>query len=369
MVNPVTGPYGSALALTTSSTSSYRLKRWYRQRKPYNLPLNWASAEASSKRTAAGNYVPGTYFGGLWQGCFTSTLPPGGGTYYTQPLVDTFARAYSVAFNRLRDKIRSGNSADLGTAAAESREALKMIISRLSSLLQAVRALRRGRIGDFHQALLLPDDQDIPLRAKKPLKRKQYASVFLEYQFGWKPMINDIGSAIDVLQGPIPQARFRGASRHNPGLVDTTYAGKPAFCNYDIGVALQCDVVVSNPNLWLANQLGFVNPAAIAWELIPFSFLVDWFVPVGSFLDAYSAFWGLSITNCHITRRLEIYLAQNDYSWPMTIKEKGWRLQRDVVTNFPIPSVVARLPDLKSLAGKAASLTALTIQAFSGLGR
>jgi hypothetical protein len=54
---------------------------------------------------------------------------------------------------------------------------------------------------------------------------------------------------------------------------------------------------VSNPNLYLASQLGFVNPAAIAWELVPFSFVVDWFVNVGEFLNNFTDLWGLTVTD------------------------------------------------------------------------
>jgi hypothetical protein len=40
---------------------------------------------------------------------------------------------------------------------------------------------------------------------------------------------------------------------------------------------------------WI-NGLGLNNPVGIAWELIPFSFVVDWFVPVGKWLTANDPF-------------------------------------------------------------------------------
>jgi hypothetical protein len=62
------------------------------------------------------------------------------------------------------------------------------------------------------------------------------------------------------------------------------------------------EVHISNPNLYLANKLGFVNPAVIAWELVPFSFVVDWFVPVGNFLSQWTDFVGLSLQNGYTTK-------------------------------------------------------------------
>ena len=55
--------------------------------------------------------------------------------------------------------------------------------------------------------------------------------------------------------------------------------------------------MVSNPNLFLANQLGFVNAGVVAWDVVPFSFVLDWFVNVGQFLAAFTDFWGLTISN------------------------------------------------------------------------
>lgn len=34
-----------------------------------------------------------------------------------------------------------------------------------------------------------------------------------------------------------------------------------------------------------ARQLGLVDPATVVWELIPYSFVVDWFLPIGSYLE------------------------------------------------------------------------------------
>jgi hypothetical protein len=39
----------------------------------------------------------------------------------------------------------------------------------------------------------------------------------------------------------------------------------------------------TNLNSW--GSFGLLNPAAVAWELLPFSFVVDWFLPVGRYLE------------------------------------------------------------------------------------
>lgn len=68
---------------------------------------------------------------------------------------------------------------------------------------------------------------------------------------------------------------------------------------------------VSDPNLYLANQLGFVNPLTVIWETIPFSFLLDWVSNVSQFLAQYSEFYGLSLTQQTTTHLLD----HVDTSW------------------------------------------------------
>ena len=45
------------------------------------------------------------------------------------------------------------------------------------------------------------------------------------------------------------------------------------------------------PNTFLRefSTLGLTNPAVVAWELVPYSFVLDWLVPIGSWLDLLDA--------------------------------------------------------------------------------
>jgi hypothetical protein len=36
----------------------------------------------------------------------------------------------------------------------------------------------------------------------------------------------------------------------------------------------------------LLNSFGFLTPELVAWELLPFSFVADWFIPIGTYLEA-----------------------------------------------------------------------------------
>jgi hypothetical protein len=40
----------------------------------------------------------------------------------------------------------------------------------------------------------------------------------------------------------------------------------------------------------LANDLAFIDPLTTLWEIVPYSFIVDWFVNIGDLVKAYSPF-------------------------------------------------------------------------------
>jgi hypothetical protein len=58
---------------------------------------------------------------------------------------------------------------------------------------------------------------------------------------------------------------------------------------------VRLDANIQSTYLEYFDQAGLLNPVEIAWELVPYSFIVDWFVPIGNCLSALSASAGLTL--------------------------------------------------------------------------
>ena len=69
------------------------------------------------------------------------------------------------------------------------------------------------------------------------------------------------------------------------------------------GVTVRLDYSMDNPALAAAGALGLTNPLQLAWELLPFSFVADWFVPIGAYLSAWDADLGYSFRGGSNTTR------------------------------------------------------------------
>lgn len=189
-------------------------------------------------------------------------------------------------------------SVSLGMALAERKEAVSMIANRAETLMNAYRALRKGRFKEFLTLLDVPPKKKH--RGLVQVRSKQVSGLWLEYWFGWSPFIQDIYKGIQLIDSPYPASRVTGVGV-------TKLVGQSQYQPYDMTAIIKCSayVEVESELLYRANQFGITNPALIAWELVPFSFLVDWFIPVGNYLRSSTDFVGLSIRDPYTTKFLK----------------------------------------------------------------
>lgn len=293
MVSPVTGPFSktiywkgppNSLGYRPVHTSVYR--KWYRQRKPHNLPLNFELDYRAVERFYASDPV-------MYRS-YTNSVSWDDST--------TLDWAYLKAYEKFKSKVKS-SEAMLSVSLAERKQAVDMIEKRSLQIYRFVRSLKRFRFDEAADALGIS-------RSKRPKDLRQSArslgSNYLEFHFGWSPLIGDIGNAVETLQSGIPPLKVSAKGSASRSFKETTgiYWYDQTYWTHSVSsdVRIASAVRVTNPNLFLANQLGFVNPAMVAWELVPFSFVVDWFVSVSDFLGSFSDFLGVELIDPYVTR-------------------------------------------------------------------
>lgn len=190
--------------------------------------------------------------------------------------------------------------------------------------------------------------------------------MWLEFHFGWEPLIKDIYAGVNVLQSGFPPIRVRARAHaktrdiYNGG--PTNYERK-----FDLRVEYGANVFVDDPMLWKANQLGLINPAVVAWELVPFSFVVDWFLPVGSFLGQFTDFVGLTLRwprTTYTCRSWDWEFDTLNPDSPFARREKeGFVMNRYTVINDP-PLVRSRFTGISPVRG--ATAISLLLQQLRG---
>ena len=95
----------------------------------------------------------------------------------------------------------------------------------------------------------------------------------------------------------------------------------------------------------MARQLGLADPATVVWELIPYSFVVDWFIPIGSYLENLNQIPTLNGRFLTIkSTRFEgsnngqmIQPPFNKWQKVPNINQSYYRLERTVSSSIPVP--------------------------------
>lgn len=95
------------------------------------------------------------------------------------------------------------------------------------------------------------------------------------------------------------------------------------------------------------------NPVELAWELIPFSFVVDWLIPIGDALSALDALHGVEQTTGTVTRKfkgatISTIIRDNAYGINRSCKAAGTYVvethERSVVSTIPLPNMPTYRP-------------------------
>lgn len=211
---------------------------------------------------------------------------------------------------RLSGKLHRGD-ASMGMTLATCGQSAAMLLGRFQQISDLMGMTRRRRAR----------------RALRPrTSAKSLASDVLEVEFGWRPFIEDIASCMTTLcSETMPPVRFRASNRIQ---VNTTQksGGEPSFLTVVSGRArvTACQSYsVSNPNVWLLNQLGLLNPFEVAWDRVPWSWVVNMFVNANQLIGSFSDTFGLTLLSGSMTTSSALFREQtetwNNAPW------KGWR--------------------------------------------
>ena len=222
-----------------------------------------------------GHYVP-----------FTKDRPV---SAFVDSICDPFSDESSIAQTQAWANIDVSEIQGLASL-GELPETVKMLIDALKSAMKLTIAMKRGDLATIAKS------------AKKVgFTVDGLSDLWLGYRYGIRPLITDIknllsAASADLEKGQRFTARGKKKFEEKSTIKDLTTGRFQYNCN----LGLKYTEIRENSRIFRAGVLvmidrsinqaaaiwGLDSPIEAAWELIPFSFIVDWFTNIGDVIGA-----------------------------------------------------------------------------------
>jgi len=255
---------------------------------------------------------------------------------------------------RLRDSIQ-GSDFNLAVFLAEGHESLTMIADAATRIYKSLYAFRKGNFW-LASKILYGVDHYPKIRGRF---QQPSAQRWLELQYGWRPLVQDIYSGAQSLAHQMSAPLQTSVSVRKRHVTSPASSVHPSF-----GMKFEREGNVTSVNykaiireVSVPALVGLTDPASVVWEKLPYSFVCDWVIPVGSYLSARGLSQAVSGTFVR-SERWKAYRSDplyggsnprlyNGTSW-FYREDKGY-LHRTIQSNIQVP-----FPNMKTL-GQAAS--------------
>jgi hypothetical protein len=206
----------------------------------------------------------------------------------------------------------SGDRASIGLALAEYRKTAAFIGDTLTDISTLIRDIKRGQFSKAFRKIVSKHPSKITSRNFKKVG-KTVSERWLQWNFAVKPLMGDVSSSIEVISKRTwsPEDFYLSASGRSsytiPGVTTSTSRSTSVDSAATCGVLVKGYWRVTQPELFALSTLGLgpADLAAIAWDVVPFSFVFDWFFHVNTWINQLTATQGLTYVNGFRTVRFK----------------------------------------------------------------
>lgn len=241
---------------------------------------------------------------------------------YTEAGLADYSKAENWANQQIR-KDAKGASVNLALIGAEGVQTAELMLNSIVRIHRVVKAVKNldgkslkqlvsvdpklsKREKKFHRKV----DKVLAKAEGKALSPKFYSEALLMLNWAWKPALNDVIETVDFLQGVPNQGwdvEYKRAG-YERGRINKVSAGLRTHRHlvafrFWKRVGYVAKYQSQNTLIQLAKEVGFTNPLTLIYEKVPASYLIDYFYPLGKWLDGIDAFMGLECVSVVKTER------------------------------------------------------------------
>jgi hypothetical protein len=241
---------------------------------------------------------PSIYLGDLYSFVVNGNLTTSGVSDAEKAAIDRELRTRMLL--KLKDQ-----KTNLAQAWAEREQLSRMMIDTITRFASCINNLKKMRFSSAARNLGIKVSNRRVRRYNRDYKKDQSRAVangWLQLQYGWKPLLSDIHGAAELLAQKlyerIPEVERIVVQKSIERNASDKFTDNSFTVTATHKIRYSQKIVIyfeqTSPVFRTASQIGLTNPLYLAWELVPFSFVVDWFLPIGNWLSSLDATLGFT---------------------------------------------------------------------------
>lgn len=184
--------------------------------------------------------------------------------------------------SKIVEKIK-GHQFNLAVNIAQAHQLVNMVESTLLHFGRSIKYLKRG---DFSSAA-----RELGVGGKihqSRLNSRDVSGRWLELQYGWLPSLSDAFEAAKAYEAISQGRSARIVAVAGKGAVIDRSASPSNYSSEGYHIISKRCIIELEEEVSLSRSLGLLDPLSVLWEITPYSFVADWFLPIGSYLENLS---------------------------------------------------------------------------------
>jgi hypothetical protein len=274
-----------------------------------NNYTSWSiDAEVTSCNISGSDSSPNT---GIVSGQYPTTLASGISSpeAYFNDCSYVKSRAWDLCVSKLETRVKNQH-VNVALVGAEFHKTCSTVASAATRIANVFTQVRSGKFASAVKTLT--SGGGIGHGGHRPPGLSSPAQDFLALQYGWKPLLSDVYGACEELAQATtyrsPANKVTASATYRDNFHVSIPRGYP-YPHAEVDVQFECtangtiEYGIGSSMASVAASTGITNPLSVAWELVPYSFVVDWFLPVGAYLNNFDYDNGLIFNRGWISQK------------------------------------------------------------------